>query len=275
VKFADLHIHTNFSDGTFSPQEVVCLAKEKGLSCIAITDHDTIDALGAATNAALSLDIEILPGIELTCQLNVTEIHILGYLIDYNQAWLKEMLGQRHKVRSRRIQTMVDKLKALGLKLEVSDVLDIAGTSAALSRLHLARALVSKGLVSSVEEAFYRYLGEGCPAYVAGFRLTPKEAIGVISRAGGIPVLAHPYSLGDDSVIEHLKSCGLKGMEVYYPQHSSGHIERYRNIANRLNLLMTGGSDCHGHAKEKVLMGTVKVPYELVERLKNSAAHHF
>lgn len=267
MKFADLHLHTLFSDSTYTPQELIRKALKQGLAAIAIVDHDTVDGLEPAIEIAESESVEVLPGIELTAEYDGLEIHILGYLIDYKNKGLLDKLDFLKKVRIERIYKITDKLKGIGVGLEAKDVFDIAGQGT-VGRLHIARAMVAKGRVKSIQEAFQKYIGDRCPAYVCGFRFSPIEAINLIKDVGGIPVLAHPYSLNRDELIPQFIDGGLMGLEVYYPEHTQSMINFYLGLARKFNLLVTGGSDCHGNAKPEAKIGSVKIPYELVQKLK-------
>jgi predicted metal-dependent phosphoesterase TrpH len=267
MKFADLHLHTIFSDGTYSPSELVSESKKAGLSAVAIVDHDTVGAIAPAIGIAETENIELLSGIELSAEYDGLEIHILGYLIDYKNKDLLERLETLKKNRIDRVYKIVDKLKGIGIALDPRTVFDIA-KQGTVGRLHIARALLSEGKVSSVFEAFKKYIGDKCPAYVLGFRLSPNEAIKLIKDAGGIPVLAHPYTLDNDDLILKFIDYGLMGLEVWYPEHSQSMTNFYLNLAKKHNLLVTGGSDYHGNAKPGIKIGSIKIPYELVERLK-------
>ena len=271
MKFADLHLHTLFSDGTYSEQELIRESIKAGLSAIAVVDHDTVQGLPICIELGREAGIEVIPGIELTTEYESWEIHILGYFIDYGSRKLEERLVLLDKNRIDRIYKIADKLKALGIKLNPETVFDIAGRGT-VGRLHVARAMVAEGIVTSVYEAFQKYIGDRCPAYVLGFRFSPQEAIRLIKDASGIPVLAHPYTINNDEIILGLIKDGLMGLEVYYPEHSQGMISFYLDIAKANNLLVTGGSDCHGMAKPEVRIGSIKIPYELVERLKEAKA---
>jgi 3',5'-nucleoside bisphosphate phosphatase len=269
VKFADLHLHTIFSDGTYTPQQLVAESARAGLSAIAITDHDTVDGIPSAAAAAEKENIELLPGIELTVEYKGIEIHILAYLIDYKSPRLLEKLKILKDNRIQRIYKITDKLKNMGVTLKPEAVFAIAG-GGAVGRLHIARAMVKENLVNSIYDAFKIYIGDKCPAYVLGFKLSPQEAIKIIKDAGGISVLAHPYIMNNDELISEFSGFGLRGVEVYYPEHTQGMINRYLDIAKKCNLLVTGGSDYHGEAKPNVRIGSIKVDYELAEKLKRA-----
>ncbi len=267
MRFADLHLHTVFSDGTSTPQELISQSAKIRLAAIAVVDHDTVSGVSPAIEIAKKNNIEVLPGIELTAEYQGCEIHILGYLLDYKN---KDLLGKLEILkenRIRRIYKIVDKLKEIGLALEPESVFAIA-QKGTVGRLHVARTMVKQGLVGSIFEAFKKYIGDKGPAYILGFRFSPSEAIKLIKDAGGIPVLAHPYTLHNDALIIKFIEYGLMGLEVYYPEHSQGMINFYLNLAKEHNLLITGGSDCHGNAKPEVKIGSVKIPYALVEKLK-------
>lgn len=268
-KCADLHLHTAFSDGTYTPQELVGDAANLGLSGISIVDHDTVDGIDRALSAGSALGVEVLAGIELTTEYEGTEVHILGYLFDHKNKHLIEKLTFLKKFRVERIYKITDKLKALGLNLEAKSVFDMAqeGTP---GRLHIARVMVKEGFVNSVYEAFNKYIGDKCYAYVSGFKLSPRDGIKLIRDSGGIPVFAHPHSVASDELISRFVDFGLMGLEVYYPEYTQSMINFYLGLAKKMNLLVTGGSDCHGTAKPEIKLGMIKIPYELVEKLKEA-----
>jgi len=272
-KFADLHLHTNFSDGTYTPQELVLKSIKCGLSAIAIVDHDTICAIVPALEAAKEKNIEVLSGIEFSSEHETKEVHILGYLIDYNNSALLEKLDFLKKIRIQRVYKIIEKLKSLGVILSPEAVFEIA-KGGTVGRLHIARAMLKEGLISSLAEAFQKYIGDKCPAYVLGFKFSVKEAIELIKKSGGIPVLAHPYVLNNDELILQFIEDGLMGLEIYYPEHSQSMVNFYLKLAKKHNLLITGGSDCHGAAKPEVKIGSIKIPYELVEKLKQEKEKH-
>ena len=269
VKSADLHLHTIFSDGTFSPRELILQAKKKGLSAISVVDHDTVDGIRPTMDEALAKDIEVIPGIELTSEYEGREIHILGYLIDHTNPAFKDTLSLLKKNRIERIHKITDKLKDIGIILNPEKVFTLASFGT-VGRLHVARALVKEKIVTTTGEAFRRFLGERRPAYVSGFRLKPPEAIKLIKSVKGIPVLAHPFTLNNDELIPVLIGYGIMGLEVYYTEHSQSMINAYLRLAKEYNLVVTGGSDCHGDAKPNVKIGSIKLPYSLVEKLKEA-----
>jgi 3',5'-nucleoside bisphosphate phosphatase len=269
VKFADLHLHTSFSDGTYTPLELIRAAGNAGLSAIAVVDHDTVEAIDPSLDAAVASGMEVIPGIELTAVYEGLEVHILGYLIDYKDRQFLERLKALKANRIERIYRIAEKLKEMGVNLDPAAVFDIAGKGS-VGRLHVARAMVAEGIVSTVAGAFQQYIGDRCPAYVLGFKLSVAEAVSMIKSVGGIPVLAHPYTLNKDETLYQIIGAGVMGIEAYYPEHSQSMINFYLNIAEKYNLLVTGGSDCHGSAKPEIKVGLIKLPYTFVEGLKKA-----
>jgi predicted metal-dependent phosphoesterase TrpH len=270
MKSADLHLHTVFSDSTYTPQDLILESKKVGLSAISVVDHDTADGIEPALKIARGLDIEVLPGIEITAEYAGLEIHILGYLIDYQSPALREKLDFLKKNRVERIYKILDKLKKIGINLTAESVFDLA-RNGTVGRMHIAIAMQKQGLVGSITEAFRNYIGDKCPAHVLGFKLTPGEAIRLIKQAGGIPVLAHPYSLNRNDLILKFIEDGIMGLEAYYPEHTQAMVNFYLSLAKKYSLLITGGSDCHGLAKPEIKIGSIKIPYELVDKLREAA----
>ncbi|MCX7661339.1 MAG: PHP domain-containing protein [Candidatus Omnitrophica bacterium] len=268
MKFADLHIHTYFSDGTDSVGSLIKQIKPLGLTCVSITDHDNVDALEEALVLFEKENIELIPGIELTAEYNQQEVHILGYFIDHKDRTLIDKLNFLKNNRRERVRKMIEKLNRLGVDISVENVLNIAG-KATIGRLHLAYALVKEKKVSSVSEAFRKYIGEEAPAYVLGFRFNLQEGIELVKKCGGIPVLAHPYSIKENSLYKIIES-GVEGIEVYYPEHTPYLVNYYLSLAQKYNLLVTGGSDFHGELKPDTKLGLIKIPYELVKNLKDA-----
>ena len=270
---ADLHLHTKFSDGTDTPQRVIELARESGLSAVAITDHDNTEAIAIAKPVADRLGIELIPGIEMSASTEKLEVHLLGFFLDLEHAPLKQHLAEQQARRVARVHEMVKRLQQVGVQIEAEEVLKIAGEGT-VGRPHVARALLNHGYISSLSEAFSKYIGPNNPGFVPGSPLSPVQIIRVIRQAGGIPVLAHPIYLGRDELIDQFVAQGLVGLEVYHSGHTPEVVLRYEGIADRLKLLKTGGSDYHGNAKEGLPIGAVKVPYALVEALKRWKVDH-
>lgn len=241
----DLHVHTSCSDGLLSPAEVVELAASLRLEALAVTDHDTVDGIEDALQAAHKHAVEVIPGVELSTEYDKREVHILGYWIDHKHAGLNALLQDLRQSRYERAQKIIDKLCALGFKLDCKDVLQIAG-DAAPGRLHIARALVDRGYAESVRVAFEHWLAYRRPAYVERFKLSPQEAIAAVHSAGGAAVFAHPGLTGNIKLLDSLVRWGIKGVEVYHPEHSVLQTLRFRSMAQSRKLCVTGGSDFHG-----------------------------
>jgi hypothetical protein len=269
MKFVDLHLHTLFSDGTYSPAELILQAQRVGLSAISAVDHDTVEGIPLLIESARTCGIEVIPGIELTAQYERLEVHILGYLFDYRNQALLQQLEALRAIRVERIYKITEKLRGMGVSLDPAVVFSLSG-SGTVGRLHIARALVKEKLVSCIEQAFKKYIGDRSPAYVSGFKLSPQEAVALIKEAGGIPVLAHPYTITNDDALLKIISSGIMGLEVHYPEHSQAMVNFYLQLAQQYHLLVTGGSDCHGNAKSEIKIGSMKVPYEIVEKLKQA-----
>jgi len=265
----DLHIHTTFSDGKFTPEQVVKKANELKLYAIAITDHDTVDGiLPAIIESKKYKGLEIIPGIELSTYHGDQEVHILGYYIDYGDLNLKNQLLELQQHRKKRLEKILAKLNNIDVNISINDVNKYSdGTS--VGRPHIAQALIEKGYVSSIKEAFDKYLGKGRPAYVPRKKLTPFEAIKLIQNSNGIPVLAHPGLLEDDSIIYELINNGILGIEVIHKDHTQDDTNRYIKIALEHNLLLTGGSDSHG--EEPLILGSLNIPLEYAIKLKKAA----
>ncbi|MDD5101996.1 MAG: PHP domain-containing protein [Endomicrobiaceae bacterium] len=271
--FVDLHIHTSYSDGVFSPFEAVAYASKVGLSAISITDHDTVDGIGEAIEAGKQYGVEVIPGIELSAELDnitKTEMHILGYYINWKSQTFKDALSIFKKVRVQRAKEIFSKLESIGIKLKPDGLIACIGEKI-VGRLHFAKALLEGKYVSSISDAFQKYLGIDKPAYVPKHYITPADAIGLIIRAGGIPVLAHPYygHYSNKNIFKGLINDGLMGIEAWHNRHPQHIVKKFLSIADEMNLIATGGSDCHGaYGNETPLMGKIKVPYSVVELLE-------
>ena len=269
-RLADLHTHTYYSDSTLSPQELIEQAHQNGLSCLAVTDHDTVEGIAPSMEAARKYGIEIITGIELSSEIHGKEVHILGYLFNREHEFLTDQLNRMQDVRIERMKTMIEKLRGLGIKnIELEEVCALTKTKS-VGRPHLATILKEKGAVSDYTQAFEKFLAEGRPAYVSKFKQTPYEAIALIRQAGGLAVLAHPMLTGIDELIPSLVKAGMKGLEVYYPNVPENVIYFYEGLAKKHHLLMTGGSDAHGDIKKNTRIGRIKIPYALVEQLKEA-----
>ena len=265
----DLHIHSAASDGRYTPAEIVRMAVTAGLTVIALTDHDTIDGLVPAKEAARGFPtLTLIPGVELSTDVPNGEVHVLGYFINYTDQEFKDSLERMRNSRANRADRMVAKLKELGCNIELERVREIAGNGA-LGRAHVAQALLEKGYTSSFKDAFSKYIGHGCPAYVVREKLTPAEAVKLVLKANGLPVLAHPYTvLNPEEVIKELKTVGLVGMEVYYAGYLPSEMNMLLNMAEKYELIPTGGTDYHGiDTSSDITIGGTDVPMQCVEKL--------
>ncbi len=263
----DLHTHSNCSDGHYSPAQLVIKAKEASLSVIAITDHDNIDALAEAENHTVSLNLELIPGVEISTYTDKSEIHILGYFINPEEKELKQFLFTSKEERLKRAEAIVRKLNYLGMKITIADVQSEA-KSATIGRPHIAHALIKRGYVTSFSNAFNKFLGKGCPAFIQRTLVTPKTAIDIIHNSGGLAVLAHPGFTRDTTVEEIIKS-GIDGIEYLHPCHSPGQVEYYRKLSGLNGLLKTGGSDFHGGKREdEQNLGKYYISYDYLDAMR-------
>jgi predicted metal-dependent phosphoesterase TrpH len=260
-EFVDLHSHSTASDGTLTPTQVVQLAKESGLSALALTDHDTVDGIAEAQSASANVGIDFLPGIEISAEFpHPGTLHILGYGIDPNLPSLKNLTEQLLAGRDNRNPRIVEKLQEMGVAVTMEEW-EAEAKGNVLGRPQLAAILLRKGYVTSIKQAFEKYLGQGAPAYFDKERLTPRQAFDRIREAGGLPVLAHPVQLRLENdaqlerVIKDLLDMGLAGIEVIHSDHDAATVEKLSRLADKYNLLKTGGSDFHGSNKKDIRMG--------------------
>jgi len=266
VSTIDLHIHTAASDGAHTPAEVVSMAQQAGLRVISITDHDALDALPAAIKAASDTDLQVIPGVEISCEGQRSDVHLLAYHVDWHNQTLGDALTRSQHARVGRAQAILKRLKGLGIDLPWDRVLQLAGEGA-IGRPHIAAALTESNHVSSVREAFDLYLGRDRPAYVSRLKLQPEEAIRLVRSAGGVPVLAHPW--GQEGVIPRLVRAGLAGIEAYYAGYSDEVVANLVALAKRYGLVTTGGSDFHGFAvMPDRAIGSARVPSHCVRALE-------
>lgn len=275
--YVDLHLHTTASDGIKSPSEIVRYARVRGLQAISITDHDTIEGLEEGLEEGEKIGIEVIPGIEISAEYSPGSMHILGYFIDTDNPLLNDRLKYLQKSRAERNPKMVERLNRLGINISYEEVVEASG-GGQVGRPHFAKVLIEKKYVRGFQEAFDRYLKKGAPAYVNKMRFEPGEALHFINEARGIAVLAHPSTLGlneyseMENLILRLLKEGLKGIEVYYPEHSPQEIAQYKGLAERYGLVITGGTDYHGMEKNGLEVGIgrgeMRLPYSLVETLR-------
>ena len=270
----DLHTHSTFSDGTFTPLQLVKYAEEKGLKAFALTDHDTTEGVKEAKS--IETNVEVISGVEISTRYDKKEIHIVGLYVNENDADLNKQLKYYREKRVTRNFEILEKLNSLGVNITIDDVKESC-TGDVISRAHIAKALVSKGFVGSYTEAFDRYLGDNKCAYVPRETLNYEESMELITKAGGVPVLAHPllYKMSDTNLANmmvKLRQKGLKAVEVYDSTHSNSDTQHIMAMANRVGLIYSGGSDFHGATKPKIDMGTgmgkLAVPYEILEKIR-------
>jgi 3',5'-nucleoside bisphosphate phosphatase len=268
----DLHLHTIASDGSLSPSILVHAAQAVGLTVISITDHDTIAGIAEGQAAAADYDVEVVPGIEISAVADGRDVHVLGYFIDTTSYGLREFLERQRADRIRRIVAMAERLEALGFPIDAEPVLASAGRGRSVGRPQIASALVAAGYVNSRDEAFRRFLEHGGPAFVPRRGASPEDVITIIHESGGVASMAHPGPSRCDGLIAPLAAAGLDAIEVRHPDHDQDTEMRYRTIARKLGLLVTGGSDYHGDTGHRVpSLGTVTLPADDFAALR--AAH--
>jgi hypothetical protein len=268
---ADLHLHSSFSDGTFPPEEIAARGRRRGLTTLALTDHDTVEGCARMAAACAREELAFIPGTELTAEWEGREMHLLGYFIDTTQPELMRALEQFQEVRQQRVHEMVTRLNSLGLPLKADDVFALANCRSP-GRPHVARALVRSGLCDSLDEAFERFLKKGRPAWAPKFRISVDRAVELLHNAGGLAVMAHPGLTRCDDLIPRLAAMGLDGIECFHPKHTPSIAACYLAVAGQHGLLVTGGSDCHGFTKGQPLIGSVTLAPAYVEALNSAAA---
>ena len=270
---ADLHLHSTASDGRYPPEDLVRMAVSRDVEVMAITDHDTVDGIPAALEAAKSFPkLKLIPGVEISTDVPHGEVHMLGYLIDYADPGLTRKLAELRNSRKERAQKMIDKLAGMSVEIEWERVQEIAG-SGSVGRPHIARAMMEKGYVQSTREAFQRYIGREGPAYVEREKMTPEEVVVLIVKVGGLPVLAHPADMDNlEDFLPRLQRVGMVGMEVYYNGYNSKTVELLASLASKHNLIALGGSDYHGlDTHTETPLGGVDIPSDCVKRFLHLA----
>ncbi|HPG29172.1 MAG TPA: PHP domain-containing protein [bacterium] len=266
-KYADLHIHSIYSDGTFTPSEIFSEAKKREIHCVSITDHDTVAGVEDALESVKKTDIEYIPGIEFSVNWKKS-VHILAYFINHKNEKLLKILEGSKKSRDGRSKLIIEKLKNSGLNVDYGELVNMIEMTTP-GRPHIARYLILKKIVKTFDEAFEKFLKVGRPGYVEKDKLSLIDTIDLINQAKGVVVLAHPTSLRDDTAVEEiLKMGGIQGIEAFYTGHTPNDTAYYLKLAEKYNLFATGGTDCHGKAKEEIYMGKVKLQYKFVEAMK-------
>jgi len=269
VSKVDLHIHSTASDGRLSPEEIVSKSAENGLTIIAIADHDSLDGIVPALVAAKAFPwLKVIPGVELSTDVPSGEVHVLGYFVDHTDHELEATLKRMRNSRRERALGIIAKLGNLGMPIDWERVREIAG-SGSIGRPHIAQALLEKGYVASLKEAFTKYISRGGPAYVERGKMTPVRAVELILQANGLPVLAHPFTSRDpETMIIELKAAGLLGIEAYYDGYTVDEINQLVGLADKHGLIATGGSDYHGlDTNNETMIGGVDVPIKSAEQL--------
>ncbi len=269
----DLHIHSNHSDGHLTVEQIVRIAKKENLRAISITDHDNITALAIANEFCASNGIEFINGIEISARGKSVDMHLLGYFFDHTNAHLIDYAEFFRNERIKRAKKIVKNLINYGFDITYDEVLKEAGEDASIGRPHIAHVLVQKGQASSYQEVFKHYLGDGCSCWVPKFKIAPEDAIKLIKSAGGICILAHPDREIPDQEIQSLIGMGLDGIETIHPKHTQNEVDHFREIVVQANLVESGGSDCHGHPEEQILIGKMNVPYRFVEKMKERLSY--
>lgn len=277
MKLIDLHTHSSASDGSLTPRALVDYARQKGAAAIALTDHDTLAGLGEALQTARDTGFELIPGLEISADHSGGGMHVLGYFINPDDPDLHQELRRLQEARQERNPKIVARLQQLGIPVTYEQVQALSGGQ--IGRPHIAQAMLEIGAVRNLDEAFRKYLTKGAPAYVEKFRYPPEKAIAVIRRAGGISVLAHPFTLKFASreelrrMVTDLKEKGLQGLECHYSEHTTEQTGQYISLARDLGLAITGGTDFHGKNKEGVDLltgyGSLQIPYHLLQDLKD------
>jgi len=275
----DLHLHTTHSDGSFSTRDVMTFAKQAGVTALAITDHDIVEGIAEATAIGTELGIEVVPGVEISSRLGESELHILGYFLNWTDPLLAQRLSSLRDSRHTRNPKIVQRLNELGIPITYEEVRALAGTES-VGRPHIARLLMEKKFVTSAKEAFDRYLANGRPAFVDRELPVPAQAVQWIREAGGVPVLAHPTWVrtsadGLRTLVRDLKATGLGGIEVHYSTHTPSQTTEYLELAKQCDLVVTGGSDFHGVTKPDIEVGIgrgqLKVSEKLLDPLRKAA----
>ena len=282
MELIDLHVHSTFSDGTYTPEELVIEAKEKNLKAFALTDHDTVAGIEEALKYGKDYNIEVIPGIEISCSYTTTigkekEIHIVGLFIDYKNEEFLSSIGNQVEIRNTRNDKVIKKMNEYGFPITLTELHEMFGTDTIITRAHFASWLTKKGYVKDNQQAFSKYLQDGKPFCIPRERITPEKAVRLINNAGGVAILAHPilYDLGEKELnllCSKLKKAGLVGIEAIYSTYRNGDEILVRRLAKANGLLISGGSDFHGGNKPYIHLGigrgNLKIPYEILTNLK-------
>lgn len=271
MRYVDLHVHSNASDGTLTPSEVVHLALQKNLAAIALSDHDTVKGVPEAVSAAEGTTLEVVPATELSCYYQNVEIHVLGLFVDYKDADFQAKLEELEQERMQRNLDMIALFQRDNISITLEE-LQAGNPRSVITRAHFARVLVEKGYCKDKNAAFDRYVGVGCPYYLPKPQITPELSLPLITKAGGIPILAHPmlYKLGYrqvEELIQYLIPLGLKGIEAYHSSNNISQSDKLRSLALKYHLVVSGGSDFHGANKPDIELGTGRGGLRITESI--------
>lgn len=270
-EWVDMHVHTTYSDGLLTPTQVVTKAKEAGLKAVGIVDHDTLEGVEEAYLAGKRLGVEIVPGIELSSQCEGKDIHIIGFYCDPTHPKIVEYIKKFLQRRYERAQKMVQLLKKMGINITMKDV-ESTAKGKCIGRPHIAAVLLEKGYVYSFQEAFIKYIGYHSKAYVEKYKISPEAAIALIAEAKGLSFIAHPpKNLSIEKLFDFTKA-GLDGIEIIHPRLSDKETRRMQEFANNYDLLISGGSDCHGRYEDNISIGKFRIPYSVLVKIKKSHA---
>ena len=264
----DLHIHSSYSDGVFTPRELLEMLQQYGYDLVSITDHDTIEGCIQAIKLAPHYDLQVIPGVEISSICYDRDVHILSYGFDIHSRRLRHLLHEIEKGRLNRAKKIVKLLAKKGMNLDFRNVINLTGKLNLVGRPHIARALINAGHCRDIKDVFNNYIGEDKCCYIPKPAPSSKEVIDTIKQSGGISVLAHPYIYRDDDMVRHLITLGLDGLEVFYSRHTEEETNRYKRMAEENGLIMTGGSDFHGHGSDLNFFGFFSAPSSVEEEFK-------
>ncbi len=263
----DLHVHSTFSDGLFTPEQIVRLAEQRNLQAVSITDHDEIHGYQAAFALGKATGLQVIPGIEISTLYGTEDVHILGYFIDPQDARIRRYVEILKVRRVQRAGEIVQRLNKMGVHIPF-ELVKLKANNGSIGRPHIADVLVEEGIVFSFQEAFQKYLGNDKPAYVPKVKIEPQEALQMIHGAGGLAFVAHPSVGVSDATLFQLIELGLDGIETLHPKHTLADVERYQKLCRRFDLLESGGSDCHGAREGEAMLGWGNVPYAYLQRMQ-------
>lgn len=271
----DLHVHSKYSDGMLTPEEIIDICQKDDIGAIAITDHDNVNGINLAKKAAEGKNIEVIPGVEINTIVEKGEVHVLGYYMDIDNDFFQEIIVAQQKARISQTEKIIEKLNTIArLNVTMEDINSQIIPGGCIGRPHIAKAIFNKGGARNIQEAYIKYINDSAPTYVKRDTVTPHEAVEAIYEAGGIPVLAHPRETENlEVLVKDLMNYGLRGLEAYHKSHSPALVEYHSCLAENLGLIVTGGSDCHGpRGAVQYMMGKNLVPEWILTELKKEKA---